>query len=162
VLDHHVDLNHLIFGWRFVLLGTFLPWKIQLLSPRISIKWLNVFILLRFTVDVMLASSFLKITPHTTIRIPAWMSLRIAMVAICQIQFLTVEVGWHIPTPCNCGHNNWEVFLQVRKVAKVCVALYWNSNHLHILSCTPSFSSCGALTVRNERIVRVPSHRLML
>ena len=40
----HIDLNHFILGWRFTLFEMLFPLKIKLLSPRIIVKWLNVFI----------------------------------------------------------------------------------------------------------------------
>ena len=41
----HVDLNHIIFNWRFALFKMLL----KLLSPRIGVEWLNVFVLLCLT-----------------------------------------------------------------------------------------------------------------
>jgi len=45
----HIDLDHLIFSQRFTLFKMFLPFKIQLLSLRVSVEWLDVFVLLCLT-----------------------------------------------------------------------------------------------------------------
>ena len=85
----------------------------------------------------------------------------IVMVETLHILILIQEIEWHISSPCVCGHNSWLIFLLVQKIVKGCAALYQNLNHPHDSSCTPSFSSCSVLTVRNERIMRVSSHRLI-
>ena len=74
-------------------------------------------------IGVMLANSFLKTTP-TLISESSWTSLMIAMVGTRQTLILTEKVNWRILTLCVCGRNSWLFFLSVRKVAKVCAALY--------------------------------------
>ena len=109
-------------------------------------------------IDVMLAKSFSKITPTL---ISESQSLMIAMVRTRQTLILNREVVAYSNLRV-CGRNSWLVFLPVRKVAKVCAALCWYSNHPCDLISTPFFSSCDVLTMHNERIAEVLCRHLIL
>jgi len=67
----HINLNYLTFSQKFTLFEMLLPFKIKLLSPRISVEWLNVFILLRLTDRCHVGEELFEDYPHTTIRVPA-------------------------------------------------------------------------------------------
>ena len=58
----HIDLDHFIFGWRFILFKALFPLKIKLLSLRIGVEWLNVFALVLIG-RCHMAKRFLKTTP---------------------------------------------------------------------------------------------------
>ena len=49
VMEMSFGVGYFILGRRLTLFEMFLPLKIQLMSPWISIKWLNVFVLLHLT-----------------------------------------------------------------------------------------------------------------
>ena len=61
----HIDLEHLIFDWKFVLLETLLPLKINLLSLWISVKGLDVFFFLHLTNGCHVGKELLEYYPHT-------------------------------------------------------------------------------------------------
>ena len=69
VLDYPCRFGHLIFGRRFALLEMLLPLKIKLLSLRISVEWLNVFVLLPLTDICHVGEEHFEDYPHSDIRV---------------------------------------------------------------------------------------------
>jgi len=160
VLDHPHRLESLYFQLEVNVVWNAFPLKIKLLSPQISVEWLNVFVLLHLINRHHIGEELSEDHP----------------ILILESQLDGSEgcngkgssesgSNWGdrvtYLNPCMCGRNSWLIFLSVRKVVKECTLTKIQVISM-IQSGPPFFSSCGVLIACNERIVGVPSLHLTL